>query len=394
MKFLKKTALLIVCLLSITLFTGTFHAATVAKIGSRSYSSLKKAVDDVRNGQTIKLKRNTSVRSAFDINNGRKFTIDLQRHKIIVSTYSGIAISNAGVTVKNGTVASGKNYDTIFSVSKKGNLKIKSGTYTGSIEVGNFSSNKGKLVIDRGTFKGKKGKWILYNYGTATINGGTFQAAKSAQTYNQYGVIQNHHNCIVKGGTFTGYQPGEIILTTATSNVKGNTAALKISGGTFNALKRGDNSWPLFGFLEAYDTKITISGGTIKGGMLINDGCQIMMTGGSIKYEDPITFDGTDSTFTLKGGSITAILNKSIDLATAVAVNAGNGGKIKISGGTVRGGVSYNDTSRNMRISYPVIYASPSRVTIGSNAKIINNGEYLDISSEKEMVSLSTVNNE
>ena len=86
MKHVKKYAILFLMVFALALMTNTkAEAATVAKIGGRSYSSLKTAIRRVRNNQTIKLMRNVTLKKQLVISNNKKFTINLNRHTIRMS---------------------------------------------------------------------------------------------------------------------------------------------------------------------------------------------------------------------------------------------------------------------------------------------------------------------
>lgn len=157
---LKRTfTLMLLTMLCILLLGAPVSAAskkTVATIGKKKYTSLQAAVKKVKNGQTIKLKRNIVLEESIYVDRNVKFTIDLNKKKITENNCSALFVNKGTVTLKNGTFQSGIG---IF-IEKKGTLNIKSGSY------GMYVSNSGKLNISGGTVH------YIDNMGTLKVSGG------------------------------------------------------------------------------------------------------------------------------------------------------------------------------------------------------------------------------
>ena len=102
-----KKKLVCCCLLILTILavsSTTFAAAYVAKIGNQRYTSLNKAVNDVRSGGTIKLLRNTSWSYTEDKGlEGKKFTMDLANHVLTLKKLVHLG-GGTNIKIKNGTI--------------------------------------------------------------------------------------------------------------------------------------------------------------------------------------------------------------------------------------------------------------------------------------------------
>ena len=136
----KRLLLALVCILmfSIPVFAS---AKTVAKIGSKKYSSLEAAIKKVKNGQTIKLQCNVTLKKNLVLNRNVKYTINLNRKKITMKNCTGIDLKKGKVTLYNGTI---------------------------STSMGLFVGKKAALTVKKGTFK-----FTFMNHGTMTVSGGT-----------------------------------------------------------------------------------------------------------------------------------------------------------------------------------------------------------------------------
>ena len=157
-------------------------AATVCKIGSKGYGSLQEAINNVKDGQTIKvtkvIKATEMVVTYKDIPNQPrvypKFTIDFKKKKY---TYRGFdyafRIGSSAVTFKN------INFDVqrgiVFRFNgQKGSLVITGGKYSGGTIATILAQDKPdafKLTIKKGTFNQKSIFDAAFtNYGTLIIN--------------------------------------------------------------------------------------------------------------------------------------------------------------------------------------------------------------------------------
>ena len=269
---------------------GVEKAATaVAKIGDKEYATLADAIDAAKTGDTVTLLADTTE----DVTIDKNITLDLGG-KTLTNTNAGkatISVSNgATATVKNGSVMGGTSYYNIevtkgsnanltledvtatagnngsSMIDNWGTLTINSGTYTGGLNV--VKSEEGsKLTITGGTFtlnyatNGYTG--VVFAYGDTTISGGEF--IQSLTTTGQWnhptviltGVVEGYTAITrVTGGHFVNNMSGESIFRGVG---KGTSDNFEVSGGTFN--KSVSDSF----FKEGYFAKKTADGYTAVG---------------------------------------------------------------------------------------------------------------------------------
>ena len=271
MKKNKKILLTILMLLTLTFtvsVTTQAASSTVAKIGNKKYTSLQKAINAVKNGQTIKVTKNISTRKFFaaEIDKpGMSFTIDFQNHTYKATDKNYLLYIMAGnVTLKNAKFNGYTHSRSLIYVQKGAKLTIKNGTYkkiaiendgfltinggtfvegtpgdSGLQDIGIIFSTK-SLKITGGTFMGRT---VNCNGGKASITGGTFTYTLNERTIqnsssstltisggkftNKYCVLQNSGTLTVTGGTFSSTSKGASLI-----YLKGGSMT-KLKGGTF-----------------------------------------------------------------------------------------------------------------------------------------------------------------
>ena len=235
-------------------------ASYVAMIGEQSYATLQAAFDAAKTGDTVTLLADTTE----DVTIDKNITLDLGG-KTLTNTGAGKATltiaKGATATVKNGSVVGGSSYYTIQNngtatledvtatagntgssmIDNYGTLTINSGTYTGGLNV--VKSEEGStLTINGGTFtldyatNGYTG--VVFAYGDTTISGGEFiQNLTTTGRWNHptvilTGVVEGYTAITrVTGGHFVNKMSGESIFRGAG---KGTSDNFEVSGGTFN----------------------------------------------------------------------------------------------------------------------------------------------------------------
>ena len=296
-------ALAAVLALTVLMSMPVMAATKVCKIGKKSYSSLSKAVEAVKNGQTIKVTKAIKTTQHVECDGGKKFTIDFGKKKYTFSSKvadqgSGYAFGIAPgttVTIKNLNLSSGS----AFIVG--GTLNILSGKMTsGYIQVRNDGAAPGELNIKGGTFNIKKkadeGPWIE-NFGIVNISKGTFKGAAD---------LRNQNRTDISGGSFT-YSGGHSIL----SNSEGT---MSITGGTFKSVNDV--------LVENFNTgTLVIKGGTFTG-----------------TNNNLLNGNGEKATVSILGGSFTKKNNNGPALEFHSLT--------KIGGGTFKGGLCFYDQAR------------------------------------------------
>ena len=228
---------------------------TVAKIGSKKYSSLQKALNSVKKGQTIKLTKNVTLTGFNELifKKNVKYTLNLN-NKTIKHKDSGYAffyMKKGTVTIKNGTISACTLYiqnsvkatfqnikvtapkgysSTTIRMSTKPSLTLKKCKMTKT----RFEpKDKSKLTISGGNYASV----CNYGTGTVTINSGTFQAISNGakgKTVINNATINNKENLYplsVRAGTMT--IRNMTCRSVSACITVSSGATLNISGGTF-----------------------------------------------------------------------------------------------------------------------------------------------------------------
>ena len=272
-----------------TVYAPKATASAVAKVDNTEYATLQAAIDAANAGDIVTLLANTTE----DVTINKNITLDLGG-KTLTNTNAGkatISVTGGIVTVKNGTVIGGTSYYNIevtkgsnanltledvtatagntgsSMIDNWGTLTINSGTYTGGLDT--VKNEPGaKLTINDGTFELKKGSsdgftGVVFNYGNLTITGGTFIQSDKSAPYGQAQVIHTDKSgssapsTVITGGTFKNLCTRGTAWTVRATNAA--AGATKVSGGTFN--KSVSESYCADGFIPTknadgtYDVK-------------------------------------------------------------------------------------------------------------------------------------------
>ena len=237
-------------------------SVTNAKGVSVNFATLAEAIAAAADGETVKLLMDTTE----NVTIGKSITLDLNGKTLTgtgAASAATVAIAkDVTVVVKNGTVLGTDNsYYTIQNngtatlegvtatagntgssmLDNWGTLTINSGTYTGGLNV--VKSEEGStLTITGGTFtltdtKGSAYTAVILTYGDTTISGGEF--IQSVKTPKKWA-----HPIVVMTGLVEGYPAvtkvtGGTFKNNATESIfhglgKATSANFEVSGGTFN----------------------------------------------------------------------------------------------------------------------------------------------------------------
>ena len=341
------TVISIALLLTLLLCTPAMAAGTVCKIGSKGYSSLQEAVDNIRDGQTIKVMKAINAEESVRFPEKEiKFTIDFNKKKYTFAGAEGnwaafFPMPGNTVTVKNlnastettlfsmaGTVIinSGTvSCNQLAAVMGNGVLKVKGGTYKGLSNWPFIANHKGGNVqIAKGSFKNKSD---IINEGKVTITGGDFDCEREYQVYNKEGStltisggkfasdktivgLQQGSSVTINGGTFSSRQSDHMVVKLE----KGSTA--KIKGGTFKGMIYTQGKMTITGGKSTSQVcvyeggsctinKFTINqkpspaSGPADGAMLVNQGGKLTVKGGKFVSRNGYGYSG-DVTFSKK----------------------------------------------------------------------------------------------
>ena len=243
--------------------------AAVAKIGETEYETLAAAIAAAKDGDTVKLLADATE----DVVINKNITLDLGG-KTLTNTNAGKATvtiaAGATATVQNGSIIGGTSYYNIQNngtatfkdvtatagnngssmIDNFGTLTINSGTYTGGLDTIKNEPNA-TLTITDGTFELTKGNsdgftGVVFNYGDLTITGGTFTQSDKNAPYGQAQVIHTDKSgssvpsTVIKGGTFKNLCTKDTAFVVRATNAA--AGATKVSGGTFNK-KVSESYW-------------------------------------------------------------------------------------------------------------------------------------------------------
>ncbi|MCC8045390.1 MAG: carbohydrate-binding domain-containing protein [Clostridiales bacterium] len=391
-------ALLLLAVLTL-MWAGTMRASaasTVATIGSTKYTSLQKAFDAVKDGQTIVLQKDVSSSSTITVSrSGKSFTLNLNKHTLTFKKAAYLYVKKGTLTIRNGKIvqagpACGSNYtvtSTVVKIASNAKVTILSGTYRGEI------INKGTMTISGGTFTNagtttSEGYTlygdILNNSGTMTIKGGTVKQSSDCATYgiNVTNLAVNTGTMKISGGTFSAIGTGGSVLNKGTLTITGgdfsktgevssyaygaldNEGTLTIKKGTFTADTELSHALyssggkvvisggtftgnSAYGVVYFADTTATIKEGTIKGNyefarhLFIAYNSTIKITGGTFKVTGTPTRSTPTAILAAWEGAKITVTDGTFSGKSVVMLYAEGTGKITVSGGTFTGSKAY-----------------------------------------------------
>lgn len=255
---------------------GTFSAASgmTAQLLDANGSSVKAfaALDDAFNaaseGQTVRLLADATE----DVTINKNITLDLGG-KTLTNTGAGkatIAIANgATATVKNGSVVGGKSYYNIAvgtAVNSTANLTLVDVTATAGNNGSSMIDNWGTLTIESGTYTGGLNVVKSEPNAVLTITGGKF-TLNSAVAWSYTGVILTYGTAKIEGGEFvqnakTPAKASPCVVITAKEKVDDPNPSTEITGGTFTNNHTSINAKIFHGMNKATSDNFEVKGGT------------------------------------------------------------------------------------------------------------------------------------
>ncbi|MDO5423345.1 MAG: hypothetical protein Q4F41_06430 [Eubacteriales bacterium] len=295
-------------------------AAVTATINGKGYDSLQDAVANVKDGQTIVLKRNTTecVTAARDV----KYTIDLNKKTWTgKNDYVAMYVKSGTITLKNGKMTG--EGGVLWVNGSKAKVTISSGTYTS--KTGSLLYNSaGTLLLKNGTYKAGKNVLVNSKTGTTTIYKGTYTGAAAGGNYSAISA---------KGGTVT-IKNGTISGNGGAVSVTGKEAKVTLANGTYTS-KKGTALYNSAGTL-------LVKKGTYKAGqnVLMNCGTgKTTISGGKFSGTNAdyaVTFNKGKATLKITAGTFTGKLKKvgSVKICLGIYQESGT---VKVSGGKLNG---------------------------------------------------------
>ena len=332
-----RKCILLLCFLLMCFSCGSnVFAATVARIGSRSYSSLQSAVNAAKNGQTIKVTRPISTKKMLTISGKKSITIDFGNNKYSMTNSDTYAfdVNVTKLTIKNAKINSARGAIFVEKKSKavitngsitgitynEGTLEVKNGKFegrgynqSGELEMPAFD-NFGTITIYNATVKGS-GRDALWNIGKAYIYNGTFSTTKSDCIYNDENGIMK-----ISGGSFNHTIKDDY------SYLIGNYGEMIISKGSFKGYIRNESN-----------KRMVINGGTFRGhqGWLVlrNVKGNVSITGGSFSTtRNNVLYNNAGATFTISGGGFTTKNENDFPALYSEGTISVTGGTFKLNG--------------------------------------------------------------
>ena len=239
------------------------ETANVAKVGDTEHTTLQAAIDAASSGAEVKLIADTNE----NVTIGKNITLDLGG-KTLTNTNAGKATltvaAGATATVKNGSIVGGTGHYNIAVGTKAvpgGNLTLEGVTATAGNNDSSMIDNWGTLTIKSGTYTGGLNVVKSEEGSTLNINGGKF-TLDYAPSSGYTATILVYGDTTITGGEFIQnakpkWGNPQVVMTGV---VEGYTAITKITGGTFTNKKSGDNIF--HGLGKATSDNFEVSGGT------------------------------------------------------------------------------------------------------------------------------------
>ena len=241
---------------------GTFGVKAgsyVAEINGTKYESLQAAINAANTNDTVKLLADATE----DVTINKDITLDLNG-KTLTNTGAGKATvtiaKGATATVQNGSIIGGTSY---YNIQNNGTATFKDVTATAGNTGSSMLDNWGTLTIESGTYEGGLNVVKSEEGSTLTINGGKFTGTY-APSSGYTAVILVYGNTTITGGEFiqslttTGsWAHPQVVMTGV---VEGYEAFTTVTGGTFTNKKSGEGIFRGLG--KATSDNFEVSGGT------------------------------------------------------------------------------------------------------------------------------------
>ncbi len=371
-----------------------------AEVGGVKYETVNAAIAAAKDGDTVTLLGDTTE----DVLINKSITLDLGGKTLTgtgaASTATLTIAKGAVVTVKNGSIVGTANsYYTIQNngtatfegitatagntgssmLDNFGTLTIKSGTYTGGLDVvknesgAALSISGGTFTLEKGTSKGFTG--VIFNYGKLEISGGTFIQGDKNAPYGQAQVIHTDKSgssspsTVITGGTFKNLCTRSTAWTVRVTNAAAGST--KVSGGSFN--KKISDGYCADGYIPTKNTDGTYG---------VKEGSYVAQIG-TKKYEtlaDAIRLAANGKTITLLkditviGSTTTVPAGKTITIDLNGFTLNGTNTSINAQALLVKGNLTLTDSVGTGKIYSSYTGTSGRVISVEENGTLIING--------------------
>lgn len=239
-----------------------------AEMNSVKYAPVQEAIDAAQDGAVITLIADVTLTEPLKVDEGKTITLDLNGHNITMDeslAATGYAIENSGTLTL-----------------------IDSGMDSGSVQSRGILNN-GTLYVENGTYNAVGDGSAIVNNGEAYLTGGTFTAESGYSLNNASGATMSigsrmrrmFAGVVVANGI---YSNGDLLI---------NGGEIYDNSGRNAICVDGDN---------AANSSAVINGGTITGGLSVNEGAGLEIAGGVFNGDKDQNYD-IKGNISIKGGA-------------------------------------------------------------------------------------------
>ena len=206
----------------------------VATVGEAGYSTLADALAAAKDGETVTLladvTEDVTVATSVTLDLGGKTLTNAGAGKVTLTIAEGKT-----VTVKNGSIVGGASN---YTIRNNGTATFEDVTATAGNVGSSMLDNFGTLTINSGTYVGGMNTVKNEPKATLTVNGGTFENSYG-ENNNHTGVIYNLGHVAITGGELTQKATGplwagpHVVMTDWDGS---NKPSVTITGGTFTSV--------------------------------------------------------------------------------------------------------------------------------------------------------------
>lgn len=239
-----------------------------AEINSVKYAPVQEAIDAAQDGAVITLIADVTLTESLKVDEGKTITLDLNGHNITMDeslAATGYAIENSGTLT---LIDSGRDSGSVQSrgILNNGTLYVENGTYN-AVGDGSAIVNNGEAYLTGGTFTAESG-YSLNNASGATMSIGSRMRRMFAGVVVANGIYSN----------------GDLLI---------NGGEIYDNSGRNAICVDGDN---------AANSSAVINGGTITGGLSVNEGAGLEIAGGVFNGDKDQNYD-IKGNISIKGGA-------------------------------------------------------------------------------------------
>ena len=287
-------------------FAGKFNEANIQTVEEKEITAdnINDKIKEAEKGDTITLTNDISADVV--IPEGKEITLEIPEN-VTLSNKNGHTITNNGdLTITGDGIVCNVSHAKA-PIYNSGTLTINGGTFDRTFEEGTYNPDKSNgnswytvynaknatVTINDGTFKNSGGySSMLDNWGDLTIKDGDFSGGKNTIKNDDTGTI------VIEGGEFSNDTQAVLL----------NWHNLTVKGGTFTA---AENKWSIFNGTDNGVNGTTNGNVTIKGGTFSGDIGEFDYSKTTSEGKETLTIDGGDLT---EVGTIEAVVGTTLKI--------------------------------------------------------------------------------